>query len=316
MKKTKLLKVLLIPTIGISAMGTVATITTSCGGDKPTTFNDVVNVTANADSTFALINEGENNPDLQYSLNGKEWKAYSDEINIAKNQTLFLKGNNPNGWSFSFNKCSGLLITGNVSISGNVMGLLDNGAKDGDAGNITDIPNENCFDSLFFNSPGITSVSRDFLPATKLAKHCYHDMFFNCTSLTQAPALPATFLSEGCYESMFQGCTSLVNAPALPATKLEEACYSGMFGRCTSLTKSPDLPATTLAEHCYSYMFYNCTSLTSIKIGYTGSVGEAPSYSFYDWVYGIASKGTFYYKGVDNVINFGFPEGWNIDPNW
>ena len=115
---------------------------------------------------------------------------------------------------------------------------------------------------------------------------------------------------------MLEGCTSLANVPQLPATELANACYKSMFGRCTSLTKSPDLPATTLAEYCYNFMFYNCTSLTSIKIGYTGSVGEAPSYSFYDWVYDIASKGTFYYKGSDTLENFGFPSGWTIDPNW
>ena len=34
-------------------------------------------------------------------------------------------------------------------------------------------------------------------------------MFYNCTSLTQAPELPATTLVVGCYQDMFGGCTSL-----------------------------------------------------------------------------------------------------------
>ena len=51
------------------------------------------------------------------------------------------------------------------------------------------------------------------------------EMFKNCTSLSEAPALPATSLSDYCYNSMFYGCTSLKNAPALPATTLAISCY-------------------------------------------------------------------------------------------
>ena len=95
-----------------------------------------------------------------------------------------------------------------------------------------------------------------------MANNCYSYMFYDCTSLTQAPALPATTLAYGCYRSMFDGCAALTQAPALPATTLAERCYSYMFYSCTSLTQAPALPATTLAERCYSYMFYSCTNLT------------------------------------------------------
>ena len=64
---------------------------------------------------------------------------------------------------------------------------------------------------------------------------CYHWMFYNCTSLTKAPALPATVLSEGCYYYMFEDCTSLTQAPALPATTLDYGCYNNMFHNCISL---------------------------------------------------------------------------------
>ena len=43
-------------------------------------------------------------------------------------------------------------------------------------------------------------------------------MFFDCTTLTQAPALSAITLAEGCYFYMFQGCTSL----KLSTTKIGE----------------------------------------------------------------------------------------------
>ena len=63
MKTTRLLKSILIPTLGISAIGTVAAVSTSCGS-KP---DEYVVLTANADSTLTLNNDGGNNPDLQYS---------------------------------------------------------------------------------------------------------------------------------------------------------------------------------------------------------------------------------------------------------
>ena len=96
----------------------------------------------------------------------------------------------------------------------------------------------------------------------RMANTCYQYMFYNCTSLTQAPALPATTTANGCYSYMFQGCTALTQAPALPATKLANSCYYSMFYNCTSLTQAPALPATTLASNCYSYMFQGCTALT------------------------------------------------------
>ena len=42
-----------------------------------------------------------------------------------------------------------------------------------------------------------------------MADQCYSYMFFDCTSLTQAPNLPATTLANSCYSYMFGGCTSL-----------------------------------------------------------------------------------------------------------
>ena len=94
-----------------------------------------------------------------------------------------------------------------------------------------------------------------------MASSCYYNMFYGCTSLTQAPELPATTLATGCYNSMFCGCTSLTQTPELPATTLATGCYNSMFCGCTNLTKAPALPATTLADYCYEQMFKGCTSL-------------------------------------------------------
>ena len=334
MEKTKLLKSILIPTLGISAIGTIAAISTSCGSEKNIE-NQYVAITANADSTLTLIYSGLGiNLDLQYSTDGKSWSTYSSELNINQGQTLYLKGNNPTGWSSSGSVYSYLSIAGDVSVSGNVMALLDNGAKSGEEGDITDIPCDYCFYDLFRDSTGITSVSEDFLPATNLANSCYRDMFYQCTTLTNAPELPATTLKDSCYYGMFENCTSLTNAPELPATTLTPRCYASMFYKCSSLTTAPELPATNLARDCYAWMFSSCSALTtapelpattlttgcyqcmfkncislkSIKIGYTGNY----DYTYFDyWVNDVASSGTFYYNGITQTAqDFQLPSGW------
>ena len=53
-----------------------------------------------------------------------------------------------------------------------------------------------------------------------------------------------------------------------------------MFKGCASQTTTPDLPATILANSCYSSMFYGCTLLVSVRIGYTGTVADAPISAF------------------------------------
>ena len=64
MKKIKLLKTLLIPIIGITTIGTIAAVSTSCSSAVPVT--SYICVTANANSTLELKNVGGNNPNLQY----------------------------------------------------------------------------------------------------------------------------------------------------------------------------------------------------------------------------------------------------------
>ena len=82
-----------------------------------------------------------------------------------------------------------------------------------------------------------------------MADHCYHYMFYNCTSLTQAPALPATTLTPYCYYYMFYNCTSLTQAPTLPATTLANYCYSSMFRGCSKIK----LSTTQTGEYTQEY---------------------------------------------------------------
>jgi hypothetical protein len=145
---------------------------------------------------------------------------------------------------------------------------------------------------------------------SKLASYCYSYMFYNCTSLTQAPELPATTLASYCYFYMFYGCTSLTQAPELPATTLASCCYYDMFYGCTSLTQAPELPATTLASYCYSCMFYGCTKLSYVKASFTTTPGSGYTNN---WLYSVASAGTFIGNlaaSWDVTGTSGVPTGW------
>jgi hypothetical protein len=63
---------------------------------------------------------------------------------------------------------------------------------------------------------------------------------------------------------MFYNCSSLTTAPALPATTLTDYCYYGMFWNCTSLTE-----AYVKAGYDYyncGYIFYGCQNLNTCTL--------------------------------------------------
>lgn len=92
--------------------------------------DDVVKVIANFNSTLYLSNHGiYYRPKLKYSTDGNIWYTYEGELSIITNQTIYLKGDNPTGWSQNSLDYSSILIKGKVSLSGNIMGLLDNGTE-------------------------------------------------------------------------------------------------------------------------------------------------------------------------------------------
>ena len=426
MRKSKLIKILLIPTLGITAMGTVAAVSTGCScsiighsyyltgsttviditwngpsykwidsdtwmlvnedgeayqGEKidhgklswsnmnpgEYTFKVVAKINDNfwyTDSIHAYINDSteekylkfeassissfmlnvdhaESIPNLEYSLDPASdiwYTCATGEIVQFENEVIYLRGDNQSGWSKSDLDYSCIKIQGNVAVSGNIIGLLDNGATSGEEGDIIAIPCDYCFYKLFCWSDGIVDSSKNLLsnaniltnscyramfescenlsfspdlPATTLADNCYRYMYFNCYKLARIPSkINAEIMAPNCCYQMFMNCTSILEAPELPATTLADGCYEFMFEGCTSLLTAPNLPATSLANNCYRAMFKQCSSLNSVKIGYEGNFDSA---YFDNWVTDVALTGTFYYNGDDTLTNFGFPEGWVIN---
>ena len=231
---------------------------------------------------------------IEYSTdNGENWTGITSttggtNISVSAGDKVQFRGDNAtySSGSSRYNMFSG--STAKFSVEGNIMSLIDSTGFS----TTTTLASSYTFYYLFSNCTGLTSAENLVLPATTLDNNCYRGMFYNCTSLTTAPALPATTLANGCYGSMFSYCTTLTTAPELPATTLAEYCYNemfayclslttgpssigtstrsmassactNMFAGCISLTTAPELPATTLAQYCYSYMFEGCTSLTT-----------------------------------------------------
>ena len=223
----------------------------------------------NLTSLNMTTGEADNSVDLKHSKDGVTWTQYDfNPIPLAAGETLYLKGNNENGFSNEGRVCSfgdlsdmgipSTLSTGKFECHGNIMSLL----YGDDFEDKTTIPSAGCFGNLFFGCTSLTTAPE--LTATTLTENCYTLIFAGCTRLTTAPELPATTLAETCYGLMFSGCTSLTEVPSiLPATTLDKQCYFGMFEGCTSLTTAPELPATTLVYGCYNNMFADCTNLTT-----------------------------------------------------
>ena len=166
---------------------------------------------------------------------------------------------------------------------------------------------ESCYHSLFENCHSLTNAP--VLPATTLARKCYLQMFKG-TAITTAPKLPATKLAPYCYKNLFENCQSLTSASELPATTLVEGCYQGMFTSCKHLTTAPTLPAKKLATYSYRYMFSSCSKLNSVT-SYANDISATECTHW--WLESVASTGTLHNLGTatyekDSID--GIPTGW------
>ena len=134
----------------------------------------------------------------------------------------------------------------------------------------------------------------------------------NVMSLVDSTLVSTTIPCNSCFKSLFYNCASLTTAPALPATTLVANCYRGMFRGCTSLTTAPALPASALALNCYREMFYGCTKLSSIEVSFA-SWTQAENQTL-AWVISVASSGTFT-KPAALAVEYGYnriPTGWTV----
>ena len=199
---------------------------------------------------------------LEYFASNKTWSTWDGTTTLSSidndgEYVLYLRGTGNTKISGFGSNYKWVLTGSDISCIGNIENLLDYATVES---GVHPTMATNCYQNMFRDCTSLTQAPA--LPATTLTNNCYFSMFQGCTSLTQAPTLPATTLATNCYRGMFQGCTALTQAPALPANTLADHCYYVMFYGCTALTQAPALPATTLVDYCYSNMFQGCTGLT------------------------------------------------------
>ena len=231
---------------------------------------------------------------VSYSTDGTDWTALEIDstlqtiiVGLNQGDKVYFKGLGRQYATYDAPSYCNFSGTDDFMVYGNIMSLL----YGDDFASQTTLPagSDNTFSALFMDNDHLVSAENLILPATALIERCYSYMFFNCPSLTKAPALPATTLADRCYMYMFIDCTSLATPPALPATDLEYGCYVGMFYGCASLMTAPELPATTLADWCYFRMFYDCSSLTTAP---ALPATDLADYCYYVMFYGCSSLTT------------------------
>lgn len=237
----------------------------SGGGSEDT--NDYLCFEAVEDSAISLSNFRGNAPNIEYSFDKQTWTTWDyNNIDLLAGQKLYMRGDNPNGFSKYDGTEDGIYskfeLVGSIILFGNFMTLVNK------TGNVSEVP-ANCFNRLF-------DCAID-TPSSFALKDCM-------------ATLPCDVLNYACYRFMFSRNASLSSVPALPATTLAPLCYIAYTFGCSALKEAPYLPAKTLVGQCYVNMFRNCTSLQYIKAEFT----TTPSTNYTsNWVSGVASTGCF-----------------------
>lgn len=138
---------------------------------------------------------------LEYRVDDGDWATYADQqVSLAKGQKISFRGSDATSTSSSSHMqicCDNLCY-----IYGNIMSLLD---KDNYA-TLTTLPYDDTFAELFKDNEWITHADgKDLvLPATKLRKDCYFQMFYGCTRLNHIVCRATDVSAGNCtYEWMY-----------------------------------------------------------------------------------------------------------------
>ena len=144
---------------------------------------------------------------LQYNKNGDGWIDWDfTSIHLSAGETLYLRGNNENGFSkLDMNTGTGRLYmftdltgsnngstTGVYECHGDIMSLV----YGDDFVNHSAIPNDGCFAYMFALCDGLLTSPE--LTAEALTDACYMYMFMNCVNLKEITMLAGEIPSEMC----------------------------------------------------------------------------------------------------------------------
>ncbi len=246
---------------------------------------DYFTVTAEAPAakiSLTNVGTGGDKPSLQCSTDGgatwSNFVAGSNTVTLTSvGDKAMFRGTNPAGFSRDYAKGYKFAATAKISVSGNIMTLVD-----GDNPSAV-ISSTACFANLFNGCTNLVSSEGLMLPATRLAPFCYYRMFYGCTALVSPPKrIEALSVAEsGCLD-MFRTCRALTAIPVIYADTIGESGCENMFMGCTSLVAPQDIRAKVIGIKGCSAMFSSCTAMTTAPaITDIVSIGERGCFSLF-----------------------------------
>ena len=233
-----------------------------------------------AGSTIALSNTNIS-PNIEYSRDKKTWTKWNYSSLTLQNvgDKIYMRGSNPNGIGQTETNVSKFIMTGSISVRGNIMTLIDK------VGETLIIP----------------------------SNYCFRNLFRQCTSLVEANiSLPATTLTNGCYDNIFRDCSNLEIGPIeLPALNIPQLAYRSFFGGCSKLAKAPVLYGVTLGVGSYENILGGCVLINKV-ISYAQNISANNCLT--NWLNNVSSTGDFYNLGGANYPSgsSGIPSGWTV----
>ena len=193
-----------------------------------------------------------------------------------------------------------------------------------------------------FKNANIVEANGLILPWNTLSVGCYMRMFYPNYKILSVPVLPAMNLANDCYRLMFRECTHITSIAdmyfkdvdgttgnttfycmyqlcnGLTSVVLPEMTFSnggrcwGMFWGCSGIISAEvKVPENySLPNYAYRQLFTGCSNLADVKCLATSFT----SYTFNDWLNGVASSGTFTKASGANWSSgvSGIPTGWTV----
>ena len=175
-----------------------------------------------------------NESGLQYKKDNGTWNPYSKNaiVTLPEGARVSFKGGSKASKKTIGNgvfSCTG----GQFKVGGNLASLNVGDDYPTAGASVKDVS----FIDFFKAQTGLVDASELEMPMLILKENAYKSFFDSCTNLVHGPqSLPATGLGKTCYRNMFYNCSSLIDAPELPAATLVTGCYQRMFYGCSSLS--------------------------------------------------------------------------------
>lgn len=129
-----------------------------------------------------------------------------------------------------------------------------------------------CYSKMFTNCSELKKISK--IPAAEIADFAFTHMYQGCPKLDTVPndllGNSTTIGMSACLD-MFRNCHSLTEAPALPAKTIGDIGYMSMFAGCENLTSPAVFSEFTSvsSNQAFREMYDGCSSITWVNTGGT-----------------------------------------------